>query len=98
MILGYRLFYGNESEKKFLFLLYLSKKISQARESQVETTLEYRHRWTCSEVLGVGGEQVGPWEESCKSNHSTPIFPQEIHYHPEFSSKFRKIVCGTEQL
>lgn len=23
---------------------------------------------------------------------------QEIHYHPEFSSKFRKMVCGTEQL
>lgn len=45
---------------------------------------------------GVGGS----WgtEESCRSNHSTHVSHQEIHYHPEFSSKFRKIVCGTEQL
>lgn len=52
------------------------------------------------QVLGLWRGVGGSWgtEESCKSNHGTCVSHQEIHYHPEFSSKFRKIVCGTEQL
>lgn len=84
-----------------MFPLHLSKEISQTGDSQVDswrlqTARECKCQWISSEAPRSGS--MRRWGESCKSNYSTLVFNQVIHYHPEFSSKFRKIACGTEQL
>lgn len=92
------MFHRNKNGKKLLFLLHLSKELSQAIEVSwnLEIAWECRCRWVSFEVPRAGA--VGRWGETCKSNRGTPVFNPVIHYHPEFSSKFRKTAWGTEQL